>query len=209
MENEQSEISEEGRSTSAIPVAGMVVSRLSDFWDEVAEKTGQGKGLFIDTVFGGMWRDNDTGEEQEKKLDSWFDDQPEEMKPLGLLQAAFTSCAYAVQAMKAEQGGDILEAWRCTSKAKYWLGITIGSWSIRKDQPELMTDFARRGADARHVENRAMKQDVFKWLDANMDRFPSMDSAAEAIAKGVVPAKFRTARDWVGEWKKIRAAGKP
>ena len=209
MENEDSGYSGSGNSNSAIPDAGKVVGRLSEFWDEVAEKTGQGKGMFFDAVFGVMWRDNGTGFEQEKMLDSWFEDQTEDMKPLALLQAAFTSCAYAVDAIKAEKGGDLLEAWRCTSKANYWLGITIGSWSIRNEQPRLMKEFARRGADARHVENRAMKQDVFKWLDANMDHFSSMDSAAEAIAKGVVPAKFRTARDWVGEWKKIRAAGKP
>lgn len=56
-------------------------------------------------------------------------------------------------------------------------------------------------ASQRHAENRAMKQDVFAWLDANMPNFTSMDAAAEAIAGKVAPIKFRTARDWVGEWK--------
>ena len=68
--------------------------------------------------------------------------------------------------------------------------------------------FAKAGANAIHAENRAMKKDVFAWLDANMPNFKSMDSAAEAIAGKVAPVKFRTARDWVGEWKKLRSTGK-
>lgn len=196
-------------SNSAIPEAGAIVGRLADFWDELSDRTGKGKGLFIEEIFGGMWRDNDTGDEQEEILDRWFDEQSEEMKPLALMQAAFTSCAYAVQAMKAETSGELLEAWRCTSKANYWLGITIGTWSLRKDQPESINDFAKRGAAARHTENRAMKKDVFAWLDANMANFKSMDSAAEAIAGVIVPTKFRTTRDWVGEWKKLRSTGTP
>ena len=64
-------------------------------------------------------------------------------------------------------------------------------------------------AHSAHAENRAMKQEVFAWLDTNMPNFKSMDSAAEAIAGKVAPVKFRTARDWVGEWKKIRSTGTP
>ena len=69
--------------------------------------------------------------------------------------------------------------------------------------------FAKAGASAAHAENRAIKQDVFAWLDTNMPNFKSMDSAAEAIAGKVAPVKFRTARDWVGEWKKLRSTGTP
>ncbi|MBS7350188.1 MAG: hypothetical protein KIG95_08565 [Comamonas sp.] len=64
----------------------------------------------------------------------------------------------------------------------------------------------RKGAEKRHQENRAMKADVFKWLEKNMSSYKSMDKAAEHIAKNVVPVAFRTARAWVGEWKKLRAA---
>lgn len=68
-------------------------------------------------------------------------------------------------------------------------------------------DTARSGAKAKNAENRAMKRDVFAWLDSNMSQFKSLDSAAEAIAGKVAPIAFRTARDWVGEWKKLRSAG--
>ena len=60
----------------------------------------------------------------------------------------------------------------------------------------------------RHTENHAMKTEVFAWLDANMVSFKSMDAAAQAITKQQ-PIAFRTARDWVGEWKKVRSTGTP
>lgn len=68
---------------------------------------------------------------------------------------------------------------------------------------------ARLKAVKRHAENHSMKKEVFIWLDTNMSKYKSMDSAAEAIAGKVTPIKFRTARDWVGEWKKLRSASKP
>jgi hypothetical protein len=61
---------------------------------------------------------------------------------------------------------------------------------------------ARIAAQARHRENHDMKRQVFSWLDENFIRYKSMDGAAEAIAGSVVPVKFRTARDWVGQWKR-------
>ncbi len=67
---------------------------------------------------------------------------------------------------------------------------------------------AREYALKRHAENHAMKADVFNWLDTNMASFKSMDRAAEAVTKQQ-PIAFRTARDWVGEWKKLRSASTP
>ena len=68
---------------------------------------------------------------------------------------------------------------------------------------------ARTKAMKRHTENHAMKVDVFTWLDANMSSYRSMDAAAGAIAGKVAPIVFRTARDWISEWKKERSAGTP
>lgn len=69
---------------------------------------------------------------------------------------------------------------------------------------------ARQAARAikRHDENRAMKADTFVWLDANRDQYKSMDAAAQAITKQQ-PIAFRTARAWVGDWRKLRSASKP
>ena len=67
---------------------------------------------------------------------------------------------------------------------------------------------ASERASLRHVENRSMKKDVFNWLDTNMQAFNSMDAAAQAVTKQQ-PIAFRTARSWVGDWKKLRSAGTP
>ena len=66
----------------------------------------------------------------------------------------------------------------------------------------------KQNAKKRHAENRSMKADVFTWLNTNMVKFKSMDAAAEAVTKQQ-PITFRTARDWVGEWKKLRSASTP
>jgi len=66
---------------------------------------------------------------------------------------------------------------------------------------------AVRGATARHAENRAIKQDVFDWLDANPPKPRGKDAAAAAIAGGVVPVTFRTARKWIDEWENLRSTG--
>jgi hypothetical protein len=65
-----------------------------------------------------------------------------------------------------------------------------------------------RALAVRHAENRAMKHEVHTWLASNMVSFKSMDAAAQAITKQQ-PISFRTARDWVGEWRKLRSARTP
>lgn len=66
---------------------------------------------------------------------------------------------------------------------------------------------ARINAFKRHAESHAMKADVFAWLDTNMVNYKSMDAAAQAITREQ-PIVFRTARGWVGEWKKLRSASR-
>lgn len=82
--------------------------------------------------------------------------------------------------------------------------------AIQKIQGKLdaFAQARRKGSDAIHAENRSMKAEVFKWLDSNMAKFKSMDAAAQAIIKQQ-PIAFRTARDWVGDWKKLRSASRP
>ncbi|WP_284335998.1 hypothetical protein [Comamonas sp. NoAH] len=67
---------------------------------------------------------------------------------------------------------------------------------------------AKKGAIARHKENHKIKAEVFEWLDKNMHTYKSMDAAATAIAGKEVPMAFRTVRQWITEWKKLRAASK-
>ena len=191
-----------------IPRAAAIVSRLSDFWDELAVRVGEGgAGEFFPEIFGPMWRDGPPGSVHEKEIKDW-DSQSEEMKPFGILAAAFTSCGYAIDAMKSRQANEIDLAWRHLCKAEYWLGITVGSWSVRSAGMAISA-VGTLGADKRYAEHRAMKADVFKWLDEHLKTYKSLDSAAEAIAGKIVPIKFRTAREWVGAYKKLRSTGTP
>lgn len=83
-------------------------------------------------------------------------------------------------------------------------------WEFVRQVVEMHTSIqAKEKAFKRHKENHAMKRDVFAWLDNNFAGYRSMDSAAESIAKCVAPIAFRTAREWVGEWKKLRSTGRP
>lgn len=151
--------------------------------------------MFIEKVFGGIWRNGHKGEEYEAELDRW-DEQPEDMKPLSLLQAVLICCAYSCQAMKADLDGNMADAWRYTAMGQYWLGIVVGAWSLRKEGGSI-GDFARRGADARHAENRSMKAEAIAWFKANRGEFTSKDKAALKISGSVVPVEFATVRDWL------------
>ena len=115
------------------------------------------------------------------------------------------ACAYYVEAMRAESDGDLGEAWSLALEGAYWLGNVQGyaakGWEAQEEK--------RKAATARHAENHAMKADVIAWYSENMTSFKSIEGAAEAIAGKIVPAKFRTVRDWIAEWKKMQSARKP
>ena len=66
----------------------------------------------------------------------------------------------------------------------------------------------KKGADATHRENRAMKAEIFTWLDGNNVGYKSIEAAASAITKQQ-PIAHVTGRDWYKEWKKLRSAGTP
>lgn len=73
----------------------------------------------------------------------------------------------------------------------------------------ILSTQARKAALARHALSTENKAKVFAWCDENMSRFSSMDNAAFDIAETFVDQKFRTVRDWMTEWKKLRSASTP
>lgn len=68
---------------------------------------------------------------------------------------------------------------------------------------------ARTAAAARHRENHAMKTEVFSWMSANWEAGHSLDDFASRIAGSVVPLKWRTVREYLTEWNKMRSTGTP
>lgn len=65
----------------------------------------------------------------------------------------------------------------------------------------------------RHAPSRDKKAHVFAWCDKHFQKSGmSMDAAATFLISGSpkqVDCAFRTARAYIGEWKKMRSAGKP
>jgi hypothetical protein len=73
----------------------------------------------------------------------------------------------------------------------------------------VLSDQGRAGATVRHAETRAMRDEVWRWCDAHMSQYRSMDAAAAAIAGKLVPVTFRTVRGWIGEWRNRQSARRP
>ena len=55
----------------------------------------------------------------------------------------------------------------------------------------------KRTVDARHAENRDMREQVITWWEANKHTGISKDKAAEKMAGKLVPLTFRTIRDYL------------
>lgn len=66
---------------------------------------------------------------------------------------------------------------------------------------------ATKGANARHAENRAIKESLREWYKKNKDKFSSKDKAAEEAIKQE-PIAFRTARKWIVDFDKHPSAGR-
>lgn len=119
-----------------------------------------------------------------------------------------TSLAFCVEALKAEQNSS--RAWYYVQMANRWLGVFQCLFIMSSQRARMsLYDFARKGAAARHAENWSCKETVFQWCDENMAKHKSMNAAAEAVANKLVPYGYRTVRDWMTEWKKLRPPGTP
>lgn len=151
------------------------------------------------------------------------DDTPFEERPsIGdILKGA--AMYWFVAAASSYRAGDVVGAFDWLSEAQDALSLANGNYmwdeGAKLERESAMensanavtaarTALAKAAAQARHTETRSMKADVFDWLDVHMVEFKSMDAAAQAIIKQQ-PVVFRTARDWVGDWKRLRSAGTP
>lgn len=114
------------------------------------------------------------------------------------------ACIAAVEAIRVQETDATNDhKWACVCEAKGMLGMLLGSMG----EIDQISTWAKRGADARHAENRAMKAQLFEWCTAHLSTFKSLDAAAVAVIQTQMPIAFRTARSWIGEWKKLQSAG--
>lgn len=97
--------------------------------------------------------------------------------------------------------GAVQLAWNNIETASFWHGYACGlvrTSSAAANAPSI-SEVARKAAHARNAENRALKNEAFKWLEENYDQCSSKDDAAEKLTR-VVPVVFRTARRYVTQW---------
>ncbi|MDO8051127.1 MULTISPECIES: hypothetical protein [unclassified Janthinobacterium] len=113
-------------------------------------------------------------------------------------------CSYAVQAMKANKNSKM--AWAFSCEANMWLGAVRGLSIERGPKNNGLSMQAKKGAAARHKENREMKLEVWDW-DEKQNEYKSINSAAEAAAGKLVPVTLKTVREWISEGRKNRRAG--
>lgn len=101
-------------------------------------------------------------------------------------------------------------AWVSARDAAYWHGIALAHVGMKGGREKVLSALGRKAAEVRHTENRAMRQQVIDQYVAAIDKFPSMNAAAQAMAGKVVPVSFGTVRKWIGDYRKqLHAAGTP
>ena len=61
----------------------------------------------------------------------------------------------------------------------------------------------------RHAENHALRDEIYAWMDANYKKGMALDDAASIISEKIVPLKWRTVRDHLTAWRKLRSTGTP
>ena len=112
--------------------------------------------------------------------------------------------------LDAIESSNLKEAFQAFSWLSEGVGKALGILNTQINLENEQTAFYKRAALKRHAENHAIKADALKYYVENISIFKSKDSAAEQIAGKIVPAKFRTVRDWITEYhKKQRPAGTP
>jgi hypothetical protein len=134
-----------------------------------------------------------------KRFDQWFQ-----------FIRAVACCAEAYKLESTGNAKDRDIAWLHVAEAwTYVLNLFVESGiSPGLNERSDLSAFAKKGADARHAENRALRQELLTWYAANKANFRSMDAAAEHAAGRIVPVKFRTVRTWIGAFNKQQSAGK-
>jgi hypothetical protein len=197
-----------------ITEAGSSLNIAWDFWvqmsgDLMAKNPGRDYGeiansesFFASKIFGEAWDDPATnGDKSVGEIGLSLDGKRDtESAPFALLQVMSAIVAYAVQAMKAEKGGQHEEAWTYAADANYWAGILRSAWAEKKHGANPAVEMAKR----RHAENYALIGDALKYWREKIDPNLSASKAANELI-GVVPLSHKKLAEVVAAEKKKRS----
>lgn len=161
---------------------------------------------FRQSVLVKYWYDEST--DGDRLLEAWLDgveSGDRDCLDLGQLYLMSIIASYCIQAIRAMDTGVEREAWAIMIDARYWMGALYGIQG-RRGEPVVPTvsDLARKGADARHAENRQLREFALKHYEQNRSSYRSVEAAAEAIAGRVVPVTQRTVRGWIAAYNKSK-----
>ena len=148
---------------------------------------------FIESFVVPVFENNCTGDETiefvegERKLHSEGKLDRPNMRGLYFLLIAL---AYYAQAIKAE---DNQTGWMQVAEGKYWHGFLVG---LTDENDFALSKSNTKAANASHVEDRQMKEQVIEWYYKEGVKLPTKDKAA-AEAQKIVAMKFSTIRNWL------------
>lgn len=128
-----------------------------------------------------------------------------------VLLVADAIIAYATQAMRAEEKGDVAAGWRYVGEARYWEGILNGI-RMRKllDSGDLapaleIENPAVLMANRRHAASVAEKERILKYWEENIDPALSAAKAAtQIVTSGQFSLEYRTVQSLISAAKKGR-----
>ncbi|MCS0631666.1 hypothetical protein NX786_20270 [Telluria mixta] len=114
-----------------------------------------------------------------------------------MMLTILASLHFAVHALQAES---VDEALRHFARAERLRGFADGLLFSGTDAL-VRANLARMGAKAKNKETEQIRNRLEAWYAQHHTQFKSMDAAAEAARKQE-PISFRTARQWLSEYKK-------
>lgn len=114
---------------------------------------------------------------------------------------------YAYSARLAAMNEDAIKlAWKNVDSASFWYGYALGL--VRASSPAVnaptMSEVAQKAAYARNAENRAIRNQAFKWLDDHFEQDGLTNEGAAEELRKVVPVTFSTRLSYVKKWKASR-----
>ncbi|NKI72512.1 hypothetical protein GN109_24110 [Collimonas pratensis] len=184
---------------------------LHDRSDPEPEDNDTKSNMFFKVFFGPLWdEENTSGDEQAKQIKEYEDMTDWQGEPLvpGFKEACvqlailFTSCAYAIQAMKATR--DSQEAWSYACEANRWLGLLQGYMSGRGLNNG--TVFSRKGGVAKNAPTALLREWVVdeyenrSWPSAYKASFEIAPKAIEKAPTFGASLSQQRAQQTIYEW---------
>jgi hypothetical protein len=161
-----------------------MLKQLERAWAEVV-----GNGRFGELVQW-AWENGCSGTEEEEKIVRWVD-QPTESRPSAFLQLVLVPCGYIIEAIHAENRGEVVTAWMALAKANFWLGFLLGSKGF--DAKAAAAEGRQRGLQNRAEIYLRARRWVWRRWQEEKEGYGGIRSAAARDYERMIPQLFTNA----------------